>query len=201
MVRPCPTASRRSISRIDSPSRPLLHQLDRRRPGHQQQQIGVLRARDPHLLAAHDVAVAAARGGRFQLRGVGAGRRLGDAERLQAELAAGDLRQVVALLRLGAVPQQRAHGVHLGVARAGVAAAVVDFLEDDRRLADAEAGTAVGLGNQRRQIPGAGQGLDECIGVGAGRVEAAPVTVRKGRAQVADRLPQILVKFGARHAP
>ena len=94
----------------------------------------VLDARDPDLLAVDDVAVAASHGGGLELGGVGAGGRLGHAQRLQPQLAAGDLRQVALLLLRRAVAQQRAHVVHLAVAGAGVAAAAVDLLHDDARL-------------------------------------------------------------------
>src|SRR6476620_5941232 len=66
----------------------------------------------------------------LQRRGVGAAGRLGDAERLQPQFAAGDLRQILCLLLVVAVPQHGAHGVHLGVAGASIAAGAVDFLED-----------------------------------------------------------------------
>ena len=196
MVRPWPTACAQVDQQDRQPVGPLLHLLDRRRPDDEQQQIRVLGARDPHLLAADDVTVALARGRRLQLRRVGAGGRLGDAERLQAQLAGGDLRQELALLRVGAVPQQRAHRVHLRVAGAGVAAAAVDLLEDDRRLGDAEARAAVVLRNQRRQVAGAGERLDERVGIRARRVELAPVAVGKRLAQIADGVAQILMKFG-----
>ena len=97
----------------------LLHLIERRRADDQQQQIGVLGARDPDLLSADDVDVAAADGRRLELRRVGAGGRLAHAERLQPQLARRNLRQVGALLRVRSVPQQRAHRVHLRVARAG----------------------------------------------------------------------------------
>ena len=106
----------------------------------------MLRARDPDLLAADDVAIAFSRRGGLQLRRVRSGGRLGDAERLQAQLAGGDLRQERALLRVGAVAQQRAHRVHLRVAGAGVAAAAIDLFEDDRGFGDAEAGAAIASG-------------------------------------------------------
>src|SRR3546814_11165295 len=71
----------------------------------------------PYLLAAHDVAVALAPGAGQETQGIGAAGRLGDAEGLQAQLTLGDARQIALLLRLAAVPQQGAHGVHLRVAR------------------------------------------------------------------------------------
>ena len=55
------------------------------------------------------------------------------------------------------------------------------------------------LGNQRREIAGAGERLDERVGIGARGVELAPVAVGKRLAQVADGVSQILMKFDARH--
>ena len=104
------------------------------------------------------------------------------------------LGQQRALLRVGAVPQQRAHRVHLRVAGAGVGAAPVDLFEDDRRLVDAEAGAAVRFGNQRREVAGVGERLDERVGIGAGGIELAPVAVGKVLAEVADPGAQILMK-------
>ena len=138
-VRPWPIASRRSTMKIDMPSRLLLHLGQRRGARQQDHQVGVLHARDPDLLAVDDVAVALLHRGGLDLGRVGAGGRLGHAHRLQAQLAAGDLRQVALLLRLGAVAQQRAHVVHLAVAGAGVAAGAVDLLHDHRRLGEAQA--------------------------------------------------------------
>ena len=98
------------------------------------------RARGPHLLAVDDVAVVALLvGARLELGGVGAGGRLGDAERLQPQLAGRDARQVLLLLLGVAVPQHRAHDVHLRVAGAGVAAELVDLLQD--RAAGAQIGS------------------------------------------------------------
>src|SRR3546814_16857545 len=74
----------------------------------------------PYLLAAHDVAVALAPGAGQETQGIGAAGRLGDAEGLQAQLTLGDARQIALLLRLAAVPQQGAHGVHLRVAGGAV---------------------------------------------------------------------------------
>ena len=64
------------------------------------------RAAGPDLLAVDDVAVVAValRHG-LQRGGVGAAGRLGDAERLQPQFAAGDLRQLFCLLPVAAVPQ------------------------------------------------------------------------------------------------
>src|SRR3546814_3910082 len=87
----------------------------------------------PYLLAAHDVAVALAPGAGQETQGIGAAGRLGDAEGLQAQLTLGDARQIALLLRLAAVPQQGAHGVHLRVAGGAVAAGLLDLLQKDRK--------------------------------------------------------------------
>ena len=135
-----------------------------RRARQQQEQVRVLGARRPDLLPVDDVAVAAAHGGGLQARRFGAGVGLGDAERLQAQLAPGDAGQVAALLLGRAVAQQRAHDVHLGVAGAGVAAAAVDLFEDDRGLGDAEPGAAVFGRDERGQPAGLGQRATNSVG-------------------------------------
>ena len=56
---------------------------------------------------------------------------LGDAEGLEAEFAAGDLGEVAGCLLLGgAVAEDGAHGVHLGVAGGAVGAGGVDGFQD-----------------------------------------------------------------------
>ncbi len=69
---------------------------------------------------------------RLDRGGVGAARRLGHPEGLQAQRTGGDLRQVFVFLRGVAVAEQRAHDVHLGVAGGAVAAGALDFLQDRR---------------------------------------------------------------------
>ncbi len=183
----------RSTRNIDRPVGLLLHLFERRGARQQQHQVGVLHARDPHLLAVDDVAVAAAHRHRPRLRGVGAGGGLGDGERLQPQAPGGQLRQVLALLRLAAVPHQRAHDVHLRVAGAGVGARSVDLLEDHRRFGQRQAAATVGLGNQRRQPAGLGQRRDERLGVGRALVHALPVVAAEPRAQLAHGDTVVLV--------
>ena len=177
----------------------LRHPLDRRRPHDEQQQVGVLRPRDPHLLAANHVRVVRARGGGLQLGRVRAGRRLGHGKGLEAEVAAGDFRQKGTLLRRRTVPQQCAHRVHLSMARRRIAAAAVDLFQNDRCLGHAQAGSAVLFGDQRGEIAGLGQRVDERIRIGALRIEVAPIGIRKGAAQIAHSAPQVLVQFCRRH--
>src|SRR5256886_4874703 len=74
--------------------------------------------------------------------------------------------------------QKRPHDVHLRVARGGVAARGVDRLEDEGALRDSEPGAAVFLGDQRGEVAGLRQLVDELLGVLAPRVEVAPVLAR-----------------------
>ena len=142
-----------------------LRLVARRGAREQQHQVGVLGAAGPHLLAVHHVMVALALGEGAQRGGVGAAGRLGDAERLQAQFAGGDLRQVLLLLLRRAMPQDGAHDVHLRVAGGAVAAFGVDRLEDRRGGGQRQAGAAVFLGDQRGEIAGLGQGVDELGGI------------------------------------
>src|SRR5262249_6096140 len=89
-----------------------------------------------------------------------------------------------------AVPQERAHRVHLGVAGPGVAAARVDLLEDHARRRQAETGAAVLLRDQRGEPAVLGQRADELLGIAVG-LEPAPVLARKAGAQLADGGPDL----------
>src|SRR5216684_3273182 len=119
-------------------------------------------ARGPYLLPADEVIIVAGadRAG-LELGRVGAGGRLGDAERLEAQFARGDAREVALFLLGAAVPQERPHDVHLGVALARGAARGVDLLEDDRGGAQWQAGAAILLRDQRGEKPALGQFGDE----------------------------------------
>ncbi len=61
--------------------------------------------------------------------------------------------------------------------------------------------SAVFLGNERREIAGLGERLDEGLRVGALLIQLAPVGVREGAAQLADGRAQVLVEFGAQAPP
>ena len=80
------------------------------------------------------------------------------------------------------MPEDRAHRVHLRVARARVAAARVDLLEDHARRGQAEARTAVLLRDQRRQPAVLRQRGDELVRIAVG-FERAPVLAREPRTQ------------------
>src|SRR5262245_708132 len=108
----------------------------------------MLGAARPHFLAVDDVAVALLYGGGADRGGVRAGRGLGDAEGLEAQASRRDLRQESFLLCRAAVPEDRAHDVHLGVASGAVAAAGMHLLEDRRRGGDAEPTAAEFFGDE-----------------------------------------------------
>ena len=142
----------------------LSHVGERRGAREQEHQVGVLHAGDPHLLPVHDVPVAAAFRERSHVRGVAAGRRLGDGERLQPQLARRDLRQVALLLLRRSVPQQRAHDVHLRVAGPGVRAGAVDLLENHRRLGDAQPPPPYSAGMSAASQPASVSALTNSVG-------------------------------------
>src|SRR5436190_8673019 len=89
--------------------------------------------------------------------------------------------------------QQRAHDVHLRVARAGVRARAVDLLEDDRRLGDVEATAAVLLRDQRGEPARVGERLDERIGIAGTLVDVLPVRAVELSAQLANSIAIFLV--------
>ena len=73
------------------------------------------------------------------MRGIRAGVGFGDAEGLKADLPAGNLRQVAALLLLAAMTQERAHDIHLRMTGCRVAARAIDLFQDHARLFHREA--------------------------------------------------------------
>ncbi len=180
MVMLAPCASRMSTRNTDKPSVRFLACSFGVGAREQQHQIGMLGARGPEFLAVDDVVIVAfapRRGAQGQR--VGARGRLGDAEGLQAQFAARDLRQIALLLLGAAVPQDRAHRVHLRVAGGAVAAGGVHFLQDCGGRADAEPAAAVFFGDQRGEIAGLGERGDELGRIGALAIERAPVFAGK----------------------
>ena len=191
---PCPTACRKSTSRTESPSLRFFDLFDGRRPHQQQQEIGVFRAGDEHLLAVDDIVIALADGHRLQLRRIRSRRRLRHAERLQAKIAIGNRRQILPLLILRPVTEQRRHDVHLRMTCGGVATGPVDLLENDRGLRDAEPRAPVLLGDERGEVARPGQAPDELLRVFASGFEASPVGVAKTPAEFADVPAQTVVE-------
>ena len=189
-------ASRMSTMNTERPSVRFLTCVLRRGPRQQQHQVGMLGAAGPDLLAVDDVAGVAVLAREGLQRGrVGAAGRLGDAEGLQAQFAARDLRQIFCLLLVAAVPQHRAHRVHLGVAAAAVAARTLDLFEDRRRRRKLQARAAIFLGDQHREIAGLCQRVDERLGVGHLAIELAPIFAGKLRAQLCDGFADVGVIF------
>src|SRR5579875_52954 len=147
------------------------------------------------------IIVALAHGPRLDARGFGAGVGLGYAERLHPQLAACDLRQIALFLFRAAMPEQGAHDVHLCVARAGVAAAVINFLQDGAGLGDPKTRAAIFFGDQSREVAARRQRLHERVRVVAALVELAPVRLRIVRAQFAHALAYRLQVIGPRLHP
>src|SRR5260221_12603438 len=79
------------------------------------------------------------------------------------------------------------------MAGAGVAARVIDLLQNDGRSREAEARAAVGLRNEGGQPPGLGQGCHELLGVASLGIDSAEVLVWKAGAQTAHVVANICV--------
>ena len=158
----------------------------------------MLGARGPDLLSVDDVVIVAlAPRGRAQGKRVGARCRLGDAEGLQAKFAAGDQRQIALFLRVAAVTQDCAHGVHLRMAGGAVAAGSMYLLQNCGSGADAESAAAILLGNERGEVAGLGERSNEFGRIGALAVERAPVFARKLGAERAHAGADIGEFFGS----
>ena len=162
IVRPLPSASRMSTMKADSPS-VCFCTWSR----------GVVRAsssirsecsarRGPDLLAVDDV-VGRRRGARWCAATVVSVPLVGSvtpkACRRNSPLAIRGRYFAFCVRR--AVPQERAHGVHLRVAGGAVAALAVHLLQDRRRGRRGQPGAAVFLRDQRAEIAGLGQRRDE----------------------------------------
>jgi hypothetical protein len=81
------------------------------------------------------------------------------------------------------MPQQRAHGVHLGMAAAAIAACALDLLEDRGRGRQFQPGAAIFLGDQHREVTGLRQRIDESGWIGHLAVELAPIFAGELRAE------------------
>ena len=147
----------------------------------------------------HDVTVALAHGRGLELGRVGAGRRLGDGHRLQAQVTARDLGQVFLLLAFVAVAHEHVHHVHLAVAGAGVAAAAVDLLHDHGGFGEAEARAAVFVRDQRREPARLRERVDEFRRVAAREIDLAEVLVRELGAERAHAAADFFVVVARTH--
>ena len=78
-------------------------------------------------------------------------------------------------LRFCAVAQDRAHGIHLRVARTRITTRPMDFLEDGRPRRQRQSKAAKGFGNQSPKIPFLGQNAHKFCWVGLVAVRFAPV--------------------------
>ena len=81
----------------------------------------------PNLLPVDDVMITALFGKGGDRCRVRAAARFGNAKGLQAQSTTGNLRQVLRLLRLGPVPQQAAHDIHLRMASGPVGPRALDL--------------------------------------------------------------------------
>ncbi len=158
----------------------------------QDHQVGIFGAAGPDFLTVDDVTVVAlAPGKRLQRGGIGAAGRFRDAERLQPQFAARDLRQPFCLLLFAAVSQQRAHGVHLGMAAAAIASGALDLFEDGGCGGQFQPGAAIFFRDQYREVSGLRQRVDEGARIGHLAVELAPIFAGELRAQFCDGVADV----------
>ncbi len=183
----------------------LRHLLARRGARQQQHQVGMLGARGPDLLAVDDVVVSPSRTAvvrRLSVSVPEVGSVTPNACRRNSPVAMRG--QIALLLRGAAVPQQRAHGVHLRVAGGAVAAGGVDLLHDRGGRRQRQPAAAVFLRDQRGEEARLGQRRDEFGRIAALAVERAPVLAGKFRAQrahrFADRRVVVVMDVGFSHA-
>ncbi len=153
----------------------------------------MLHPRNPNLLSVDHIAVALFNSGGFDFGGIGSGGGLGDAHGLQTPLTRGNFGQVQIFLRLGAMPQQGAHVVHLPVACARVASIAVDFFHDHRGFRQTQARATVFGRNQRRQPTRLGERIYKRLRVSTIMVHLAVVFIRKLGAQIFNGVADVLV--------
>ncbi len=143
----------------------------------QDHQVGMLDARDPHLLAIHHITVTLPDCRGFELGGVRACRRFCHRHGLQAQLAAGDARQILGFLRVRPMAQQGTHVVHLAMAGTRVATAAIDFFHDDRCFSQTQPGTTVFLRDHHRQPASFGQCVNKFFRVAAFFINTAKILI------------------------
>ena len=163
----------------------------RGRAHQQHHQVGMFRAGDKYFLAVHHEIIPVAHGRGANAGGIGATGGLGYTEGLQPQPAGGDIRQKALFLFIAAVSQQGAHGVHLGVAGAAVAATAVNFFQHRAGGPERQAAATVFLGDQYRQIARRGQRPDKLCGVVPPGVQRAPVAPPVAGAQSRHRRANI----------
>ncbi len=95
----------------------------------------------------------------------------------------------------GAMPEQGAHGVELGVAGRAVRARAMDGLQHRCGRRERQAGAAIGLRNQQGQVPRLGQRLNEFSGIGALSIQLSPIGAGEAIAQPPHAFADVVVGF------
>ena len=164
-----------------------LRLLARRGARQQQHEIGMLGARGPDLLAVDHIMIAVADGGGAQAERIGARRRLGHTECLQAQFAERNARQIAFLLRGAAMAKKRAHRVHLRMTGRAVAAGGLDFLHDGGGRGHGQSAATVLFRYKSSEKASFGQRRDELGRIGALAIEPPPIFAGKIGAQCPHR--------------
>jgi hypothetical protein len=169
--------------------------VSRRGAGEQQHQVRMLNARGPNLLAVDHPLIAVAHGGAADAAGIRTGRRLGHAERLQAQRSGRDLWQVARLLLRRAMPQDGAHRVDLSVAGGAVAAGLLNLFENGSGGGKAETAAAILRRDQSGEKARFGQRADKRVRIGALVIERPPIVSRKVCTQRTHRRADVFEGF------
>ena len=175
-----------------------LHLFQRGGSRQQQDLVGDLRGRNPHLGAVDDIAVAFADGAGFELRRVEPGVRLGNRE--AGLLASFDhSRQHAPLLLFSAEHDDRIEAEDIDVycrSARHAGAGFGDGPHHDRGLGDAETGTAILLGNTNAEPAFRGECRVEIVRKAALAISFEPVRIVEAAADGQDRIADRLL-FGA----
>src|SRR5216684_7799796 len=134
----------------------------------------MLIARGKNLAAVDYVVVAGAPGEGLDFGRLRAGVRFRHSKGLKPQLARSDAWQIVPLLFLTAMPEQRGHRIHLGVAGGGVAARVVYLFENYGAVEHSQSGSAVFLRDECGKPSRLAECCHELLGIGAALVTLAP---------------------------
>src|SRR5919204_557909 len=172
--------------------------LETRCSRQQQHQIRMLHSGGEDFLTVDHVPIGIPFGEGRDAGGVASGLGLGHCHRLEPDAAGRDVRKVVALLRLIAMPEERAHRVHLRVAGGAVFPAGIDLLEHDAGFDQAEPGAAV-LGRNQDGKPAAfGERPHEFLRVLPFGIQLAPVRLAELHADLSHAVTVLLLLGGQR---
>ena len=136
-------------------------------------------AAGPDFLTIHNIGLPLFARRAAQSRGVCTAGWFGHAKGLKAQIALCDLRQIFGFLGVRAMPQQRAHRIHLRMTGRGITARAVDFFQNRGSGRKRQGQPAIRLWYKRGQIARFGQSGHEGLRIGLIAIAVLPVAPRK----------------------